>query len=262
MAKVIKLLTGFGFLTAATLLATLPANAQERKTLGSGPDVYRVEIRNMDRFKVLETGDNDGVGELHEMSVRLASYHPDSRDQYDAFRQRSPLLYNSRTGKSGGFGNLEIKVGDHVRLGGHRPPRDATELWIHAYSNPDDPEYNRTGNNNGLVTLEVSATELDCAGQRVCRRNCKGTTTISFRIPDFAERPSNRCGPANTFRLEPLDDEVQISGLSNARVRSRANRRPVNDPFFLLLRHKKGGPRLMPFNLDICIASTVKPAPR
>ena len=238
----------------------MPAIAKPivKHTLGSGPNVYRVEIRNLDRFKVLETGDTDGTGELHELNVQLKSYNPDYNTQYDGFNQKTPFFFNTRSNTGAGSGNLEVRVGDHVKLSGHRPPSGTTQSWVHAYSTAEDARDTRPYS-NGRIELEVHALELDCTGQRVCRRNSQGNVTVSFKIPEFSSPPPTVCGRTNTFRLEPLDDGLHIRGITGTTVRSYTPGVQVLDPFWLLLKHKKGGPRLMPFNADICIASTVAP---
>lgn len=255
----INCISVLGVCTAA-LLSAPSVDAREPTIIHnypSGENVYRVEIRNMKRFEVLESGDSDGVGELHELTVQLRSSNPEYRTQYDGEKYSGTQLYMANGGGIvSGNRNMPIRVGQHIFTSKNRRRNDETQMWVHVYSNPDDADYYGAG----TVNLEISATELDCAGQRVCRRNSKGSTTISFRIPEFETPPSNRCGPSNTFRLEPLDGELQISGLSDTTVSSRVHEVPVGATWYLLTRHKKGGPRLQPFNADICIASTTRQA--
>jgi hypothetical protein len=230
---------------AALSFASTPAIAQQRTsnhTLGSGPDVYRVEVRNLNRFEVLEAGDSDGVGELHEMKISLYSFN-----QADTVRFTGTELYLlNEGGIVGGDRYFPIRVGQHVFTETDRRPDDTTQMWVHVDAATET---------TNTVYLGVSGQELDCVGQRVCGRRSNGSVTIHFTIPDFSRRPSNVCGPDNTFRLEPLDGEIQISGLSGTSVWSGTN----SESWYLGFDHEAGGPRLRPFNAEICIASTIRP---
>jgi len=254
-----KMLAALGLCSAAVLTATPAAarNAIVKHDYPSGENVYRVEIRNLHRLEVLEAGDSDGVGELHELVVQLTSFNPGSRTQYDGKKFTGKELYLiNKGGIVSGNRNMPIRVGQHLFTKTDRRPSDETEMWVHAYANPADREFNSSYHNGASVTLEISAMELDCVGQRVCRRNSRGSTRITFKIPEFTTPPSNRCGPTNTFRLLPVDGELQIAGLSDTTISSRVQPVPVGAAWYLLTRHKKGGPRLQPFNADICIART------
>ncbi|MEP2987355.1 MAG: hypothetical protein ABJN65_12070 [Parasphingorhabdus sp.] len=259
MKNKLNLISAFG-LCAAALVSTPQAEARNvivKQDYPSGVNVYRVEIRNLTRLEVLEAGDSDGVGELHEVVVQLDSFNPDSNTQYDGIKFTGTELYLiNKGGIVGGRKNMPIKVGQHVRTSQRSVNRDETQMWVHVYSNPDNP----SDYEDGRVRLQIHALELDCVGNRLCRRNSQGSTSISFKVPDFKSPPSNRCGPSNTFRLEKLDGELQISGLSGTQVRSRVRADSPSDPWWLLTKHKKGGPRLQPFNADICIASTTRPS--
>ncbi len=241
-------------LSAATLLLTPPAIAREPiviQNYPSGEHIYRVEIRNLRRFEVLEAGDLDGVGELHELVVQLRASNPDYKTQYDGFKLTGTELYLlNNSGILGGRRNMPIRVGQHITATPPGVGSGQTQMWLHVYSNPDDASYY----NAGGVTLEIHALELDCAGNRVCRRNSQGSTSISFKIPEFRAPPPRTCGPTNTFRLEPLDGELQISGLSGTSI----NTHTYSSTWYLGVNHKKGGPRLQPFNADICIARTTR----
>ncbi len=259
MIRTLQSLSAIGLAATALFASGAPANAREPlviQELGSGPNVYRVEIRNLNRFEVLEAGDSDGVGELHELIVQLASFNPNFETQYDGEKFTGTQLYAiNKGGIVGGRRNFSIRAGQHLFTQTNRAPSDETQMWVHVYSNPADTAYNeRFG--RGRVRLSISARELDCAGQRVCRRHSDGRVSINFQIPEFSTPPSNRCGPDNTFRLEPLDGELQVSGLSETSVFSSTS----SSSWYLGTDHKKGGPRLRPFNADICIASTVKPS--
>ena len=244
-----------GLTAIATSTVGMPVMASERtshQTLGSGPDVYRVEIRNLYRLEVLEAGDSDGVGELHELTIELQAFDQGAGGQYDRLKFSGTELYLiNEGGIVGGTRYFPIRVGDHVFTANDRTQNNTTQMWVHVDTGAEPTAYDTVGQ----VRLSVVAQELDCVGQRVCSRRSNGKVIIYFRIPEFTSRPSNRCGPDNTFRLEPLDGEIQISGLSNTSVFSNTSR----ESWFLGVDHNSGGPRLMPFNAEICIASTIRP---
>lgn len=246
-----------GMIAAAISTFGTPVMAGERtsqQNLGSGPDVYRVEIRNLYRLEVLEAGDSDGVGELHELTIGLQSRDQEAGDQYDRIKFSGTELYLiNEGGIVGGTRYFPVRVGQHVFTSNDRRQNDTTQMWIHVDTAADaEPTAYDTV---GQVWLSVAAQDLDCAGQRVCSRRSNGRVTINFQIPEFTRRPSNRCGPDNTFQLQPVDGEIQISGLSNTTIFSQTS----SESWYLGVDHKAGGPRLIPFNAEICIASTIRP---
>lgn len=255
MNKKFRLGVAAGITAAAILTVSTPVMASERisqQTLGSGPDVYRVEVRNLYRLEVLEAGDSDGVGELHELTIELTNYDLEVGGQYDRLKFSGTELYLiNKGGIVGGTRHFPIRVGQHVFTANDRRRNNTTQMWVHVNTGAEPTAYDTVGR----VRLSVSAEELDCAGQRVCNRRSNGRVTIDFKIPEFTSRPSNRCGPDNTFRLEPLDGEIQISGLSNTTVFSSTG----SESWYLGINHEAGGPRLSPFNAEICIASTIRP---
>lgn len=239
----------FGVFGLSFVCITPDVGARTQQTLGSAPDVYRVEVKNLNRFVVLEAGDTDGVGELYELRVSLEGGDVTNRQSHDYTERagQSRRLVNRSTNDTGNNTYLNITVGDHITFGGHLRNRD---LWIHSkrvnsndYTNP--------------IQLRVRATELDCAGSRVCNRRSVGEVSVSFTIPDFRTPPSNICGPDNSFDLVLIDEELAIPGLDNVEVNSHA----TGDTRVLqvLTQHKTGGPRLRPSSANICIASTVRP---
>lgn len=259
MGKKLAFLVNAGLCAATTLCVSSAAVGQEtvaNHTLGSGPNVYRVEVRNLHFLEVLEAGDSDGVGELHELGIQLQSFNPDLGHQSHRQEFSGTQLYILNGGGIvSGRRNFPIRVGQRVYTTNDPRRNDVTQMWVHVYSNPNDAAYNsRLSNGRAIVTLSIEARELDCAGQRVCSRGNSGTVRVNFEIPEFTGPPSNRCGPDNTFLLAPTDGELQITGLSRTTVFSNTN----SHSWYLGTNHKKGGPRLQPFNADICIASTTR----
>lgn len=237
---------------SALCTSTVAQDRTGQHNLGSGPDIYRVEVRNLNRFEVLEAGDSDGVGELHRMTVELRYFDPQAGQQYDRLTYTGTELYLiNEGGIVGGDRYFPVRVGQHVFTASDRRPNDTTQMWVHA-----NTDRSITSEGAGRqVYLTISAQDLDCVGQRVCGRRSNGSVTIAFEVPEFSTRPSIRCGPDNTFQLGPVDGELQIIGLPSTTVFSNAN----SESWFLGVDHDRGGPRLRPFNADICIASTFRP---
>lgn len=251
-----KLRLGVTAAITAAVLSALSTTAMaeqrtSRHTLGSGPDVYRVEVRNLHRLEALQVGDSDGVGELHSLRIALGTYDNTAGEQNDALRFTGTELYSiNEGGIIGGTQYLPIGIGQHVSLSNDGSQNDTTQMWVHVNTAPGS-----YGNSNARVSLRIDAEELDCALQRVCSRRGNGALSISFDMPEFATRPSNRCGPDNTFWLGTVDGELQISGLSNSPVWSGTHR----DSWFKGVDFKGDGPVLRPINAEICIASTIRP---
>ena len=251
-----KLRFGFTVAITAALLSTFGTLAMteernSRHTLGSGPDVYRVEVRNLHRLEGLQTGDSDGVGELHSLRISLAAYNDNARTQTDDLAYSGTELYSiNEGGIVSGTRYFPFRVGQHVSLSNNGAQNDRTQMWVHV-----DENSGSTSSGRGQVSLSIFAEELDCAGQRVCNRRGRGTFSITFELPEFNTRPSNRCGPDNTFWLGTVDGELQISGVSNSSVWTSTS----SERFFLGIDYKGSGPILRPINAEICVASTIKP---
>lgn len=249
-------LVGLFAMSAFCVLSSAVARTTEQnQTLGSAPDVYRIEIRNLTLFKVLETGDSDGTAELDRLVVTLSSYSgnipPGNRVQADGYTEDQATIYNRTRNSGAGANPVEVKVDDFVTFAGRAVPQGTRDLWIHS---------RRTRLPTGglvPVILRVSAHERDCTGNRKCGRGSSGNVWIEFNIPEFTVPPSTDCNASNTFKMQPVDDQLQIIGISGANVGSYAAN--TKRAFNLLTKHKKGGVRLMPFNADICIASTKLP---
>ena len=197
------LLIAWMFFLSGTSFA---AEERSRHTMASGPDVYRIEIRNLKRFEVMETGDSDGVGELHNIRVNLSAFTNNSEQFHSKTVRATPgFLYNDTTNDGGNSSYLNVRKGNRVIFHG-RANHD--NLWVHAGA------VNAIGDRT-QVRLSVHARELDCTGRRVCRRGGYGGFTVFFNIPNFETPPSTRCGPENTFELGRLDDEIAIFGADN-----------------------------------------------
>jgi hypothetical protein len=237
----------FIFTGILSLLVVIPAVAKQRDihTLGSAPNVLRVELRNLDQFRVLQTGDPKSSGELHKVEVVLESRNGSisGSEQYHSLETPSVQLLNNSTHKLGGTGNLEIRKDDWITYGGRRVAPGTRNLWVHAKDMSNDVYSNGTPARNNDIAIRVNARELDCKGQRVCNRGDNGSFIIHFPLPRFTSPPPTSCGPSNTYRLTLVDDEIRLIGINGSTTGS----------------YKKTGPILQPRNGELCIASTVAP---
>ncbi|PHR61909.1 MAG: hypothetical protein COA43_01690 [Robiginitomaculum sp.] len=238
------LLIAWAFFVTDTAVAQ---GTNSHHTMASGPDVYRIEVRNLKRFEVMEVGDSDGVGELHNIRIRLSAFTNGPMQFHSKTVRATPgFLYNDTTNDGGNTSYLNVRKGNRVRLHG-RANHD--NLWVHAGAVSAD-------GSRIQVRLSIYARELDCVGRRVCRRGGYGMFSVDFNIPNFDTPPSTRCGPENTFELGRLDDKIAIFGADNVENNSyeNGNRRHLFGDVFT--RHKAGGVILRPLYADICIASS------
>ena len=235
------------FTSILSLLVAIPVSAKQRDvhTLGSAPNVLRVELRNLDQFRVLQTGDPNSSGELHKVEVVLESRNGfvSGNEQYHSYETPSIQLLNTSTHKLGGTGNLEIHKDNWITYGGRRVAPGTRNLWVHAKDMSNDvyPGGNPARNND--IAIRINARELDCKGQRVCNRGDTGSFIIHFPLPRFTSPPPTSCGPSNTYRLTLVDNEIRLIGINGSTTGS----------------YKKTGPILQPRNGEVCIASTVAP---
>lgn len=188
-------------------LTLSPAMAREKvgnHTLGSASDVWRVELRNLESFEVLSSGDDDGVSELRSVTVTLRS--PEGQSHY--VTETNPYFRVSRTGtlsdasRRSRDNSVNVRVGDKLYLDNVIRDREARpagythyyNLWLHTRERPaGDIERSQI-----QFEIEIKTRELDCAGDRVCRRGSTGTTVYQVSLPVPEER-SLTCNPRNTL---------------------------------------------------------------
>ena len=237
----------FIFTGILSLLVAIPAVAKQRDihTLGSAPNVLRVELRNLDQFRVLQTGDPNSSGELHKVEVVLESRNGfiSGNEQYHSYETPSLQLLNTSTRKVGSNANLEINKDNWLSYGGRRVAPGTRNLWVHAKDMSNDVYSGGSPARNNDIAIRINARELDCKGQRVCNRGDTGSFIIHFPLPRFTSPPPTSCGPSNTYRLTLVDDEIRLIGINGSTTGS----------------YKKTGPILQPRNGELCVASTVAP---
>ena len=219
-----------------------PAFASEEfghQTLGSSSDVYRIEVRDLNTFKALSTGDGSDGGELKWVEVTLKS-----GDQVDGYKRKSRDLTDLR-GRRGNKTYIKVRKGGKIRLVDR--DRKSNNLWIHAHkSGLDLPN---------SVQLKIRTRELDCARKRKCRRGSYGEHTFTFDIPKFTTPPSQSCGTNNTYILRHINDRMSFNGLnghSSASSKSSGGFKPGASG-------KVDSVILIPMRATICIASTTLP---
>lgn len=218
--KTVKLLT-----LASVLAIAMPAHAQEKsgnKTLGSATDVWRVELRNLERFLAMTSGDSDGVSEVRDVKISLLG--PDR--QYHSVTEVNPFLSINGGPRSRG-NSLDVRVGDRVFLERLEPGKtDTYNMWIHVKERPQGD----LGVSLLNFEVKVATRELDCARDRVCRRGSTGVMTYYVSLPVPRER-SNRCNNQNSYRITAVDGASMQLQPKNV----RPGRNVVN------VRHKSSG---------------------
>ena len=246
------------FLGLATILYAGAAQAQPivatqdtaaKQTLRSGKNIYRVELRGLTKFEVLETGDPGEEGELHHIEVTLQS----SDFQKDVNIKKGQAFTNDTTGSYGNEAFLEVNKGDYVRFGGRTTRRDENhDLWIHVRKS--------LNNYKSVINIIVKAAERDCSLKRKCSDGHTGAYVKSFDIPVFETPPPNTCGPDNMFKLVKRNNYLHLDGIDGDRQYFYAGDR--GDTYLTKTRGPdKNGIILRPTNAWICIASTYKPKP-
>lgn len=183
---------------AALLAGSTLAQGQVREanhTLGSALDVWRVELRNPERFLAMSAGDTDGVSELHKVEVKLIG----TDAQVHSITESNPFFrINDGPRKVDNW--IGVRRGDRVRLDrvdAENP--DTYNLWVHAKERKD------TEFGSSLqFQIKVSARELDCAANNICGRSDTGVITYFVSMPIPSNRSLN-CIPENRFRIAAVN---------------------------------------------------------
>lgn len=242
-----------GLLFAFSITSAKAAQKTGNQNMASGPGVYRVELRNIGMLRVGHVGDPNQPGELAKVTISLKVLETPGRYQYQNVLETSPVLFNFSRGRMGGPGNLSIYNGDRIRLGRTGAPASDYNLWAHGRRTPAIP--------GAIPRLRIQVTlnsrELDCTGQRKCKRGNTGITTYQINVPRFTVEPPNTCTSENTFKLTTVDGNAavlvnrdsHVSGNSIWVHRSAKSYKPVDDFSYW-------GPHLYMDNADICVART------
>lgn len=241
--------TAIKLLAAASVLAiAVPAHAQEKsgnKTLGSGTDVWRIELRNLERLLAMSVGDSDNIGELHYIDISLSG----PGGQFHKVREVNPFI-SINNGPRSRKNTLDVRPGDRVNLERLSPETTNTyDLWIHAKERPQGD----LGGARLNFVIKVEARELDCARDRVCRRGSTGSTTYSVSLPVPTYR-SNRCNAQNTYDISAVNGDQMNLQPRNA----RAPRRSARATGVSSTLGRTDAMRLSMQSGQICIASTTR----
>ena len=173
------------------LVSWSAAVAQELERKGSFKptgDDYIVELSNFDRFIVGDkVGDGDDVGEMHRIQVDLSTDADRFYDTQSTTSKRAQT--HSLVQKTGQW---KIRPGDRI----NRFPHNET-LAVHAPS-------------ASKVTIEITAKERDCTGDRACGRGDSGRTFLIFEVPTFGVALPRVCTAANTFKLNMIDNNWHL----------------------------------------------------
>lgn len=249
-----RLVLPFVFAFLAVFVSPPLAEAKQksgRQTRASGPEIYRIELRNIGNFRVRADGEPESDGELHSISVSLLEPKNTRDRQYDTVAEKAPLLVNLPRTERAGSSYLTIQTGDLVRLGERRGSQSDYNLWTHsAYRNlAEDGNYLR-------FFITVTARELDCGGRRVCDRGNIGTVTHTINIPPLREVPPRDCQPQNTFTWTTVDEWEVLQGNSklNGRILMTQSYNDRRD--FTGFDATSIGPFMDLMNAEVCIART------
>lgn len=240
--------------TAALLAVATHAQAQVREashTLGSASDVWRVELKNPERLLAMSAGDTDGVSELHTVEVKLVG----SDGQMHGITESNPY-FRVNDGLRTTRKWVGVRQGDRVKLDrvDDRNP-DTYNLWVHSKQQAPG------GASTPMLRFEIQVTarELDCRGDTVCRRSDSGTTTYRFNMPIPTNR-SLQCIPENRYRISAVNGAtMQLTPL----IRGGDRRTETGAPEYSGTSSGIGiasgaaqGPHLALQGGEICIAAT------
>ncbi len=248
------------------LLATAPsALAQGRDaiahgrtfnhSLGSAPGTWRIELRDLEYFLAMSSGDSDGVSELQRLSIKLSG----DGNQYDTVTETNPFFRVSG-GPRTTNNVIDVQTGARLKLDRLDDNiRDNYNLWIHVKQR-DQFEF---GNSTLNFKIEVKARELDCYRDRACKRNDTGIVTYHVNL-DIPSTKSLRCIPANSYSiravngaamtLRPKETRSRRSVVEVGHVNSGTSTGPGS------ARGAVRGPHMAMQSGEICIASTSRPA--
>ncbi len=240
-------------LFAHSVTTVKAAQKSGKQNMASGPGTYRVELRNIGMLKVWQVGDPNPPGELAKVNITLKVVEVSGNHQYNNVLETSPAIYNFTRGAMGGSGNISIYRGDRLRLGRDGAPRSDYNLWAHGRRTPSSSG----GIPKLRIRVTINARELDCTGQRKCRRGNTSITTYFIDVPGFTEQPPRTCTSENTFKLTTVDDKAAVIVSADSHVignsiwvdRRIRSHTPVADLSYW-------GPGITIDNADLCVART------
>jgi hypothetical protein len=236
------------------IAAVVPAHAQEKtgnKTLGSGNDIWRIELRNLESFFAMSVGDSDNVGELYYIDISLSG--PDG--QFHKVREVNPFI-SINNGPRSLKNTLNVSPGDRVNLERLDPETTNTyDLWVHA----KERQQGDLGVSLLNFEIKVEARELDCAKDRVCDRGSTGTTTYSISLPIPSVRQGT-CNVQNSYQISASNGDqmsLQPRNARSPRGRIRARSQSSNQHSAgLIAQGSSDAMRLAMHSGEVCIAWT------
>jgi len=213
-----------------------PIEKTSNHTMGSGADVWRVELRQPNRYLTMTSGDRDGTSELQRLSVTLEG----SEEQFHAFEESTPFMSLRANDLTNDY--VSVGLGSFLHLTRLTiRDRNGYNLWIHAreQTRPSQPQPVLN------FRIIVKSRELDCAGRRSCGRGDSGEMVYSVRTTLPAVR-SNRCIPENTY---------QVTAVNGATMVLEPNSAGRDEPE-IIQKDRDDGPHMALQMGEICIAST------
>lgn len=203
----VRKLVIMGVAAAALCGPAMAETKSSNHTLTWGGDIWRIELRNIEKFRIVSSGDSDGVSELYTVNVSLRS----QGDQYHTFEEKNPYFRLNNSGIVGDWANrsrdnkLNVRVGQYLFLDNiwrditPPPPRGYVHpynLWVHSRQ----IDQGDLGPPELKFDLVVTTRELDCVRDRVCGRGNTGVATYTVSLPIPAQRDF-ACNNNNTYRI-------------------------------------------------------------
>lgn len=213
-----------------------PIEKTSHHSMGSGADVWRVELRQPNRYLTTTSGDRDGTSELQRLAVTLEG----GEEQFHAFEESTPFMSLRANDLTDDY--VTVGLGSFLHLTRLTiRDRNGYNLWIHVR------EQTRPRRPQPVLNfrIKVRSRELDCTGRRACRRGDNGEIVYSVRLAPPAVR-SNRCIPENTYQITAENGATMV-------LQPNSGGRAEPD---ILQNNRDDGPHMALLMGEICIAST------
>lgn len=225
---------------------------QSNQTLGSASDVWRVELRDLERFLAMSSGDSDNISELQRLQISL-----ESDGQFDNVTETNPF-FSVNDGPRTTNNVIAVRTGDRLDLDRLSDRiRDNYNLWVHVKERAA-AEFPARLN----FKIKVTARELDCRRDRVCNRSNTGVVTYHVDLPLPSVR-SQKCVPGNSFAITAVNGATMVlRPQSSGSGRNVRQVRHVNTGSSTGPKVARGtsGPHMAMQSGEVCIATTSRPA--
>lgn len=250
-----SLIAAIGLLAAAISASFSSAHAQDKTsnhTMPSGPDVWRVELRNYNQFYGRGTGvtDRDRQDEIHSVRVELKDRFATTADTKDLQYHRVRETASNMASELGAGNSAYVKRRFEHTVSWTRQPRQAYNLWVHTRQFAEE----HGAKPSIFFAITVDTIELDCRRRNICGRKDYGHMTFLFKVPPPTKR-SSTCIPENSYKLES-----KISGPGSVWTGAvfLTSMSDSSKVFPIPMAIKRSMPEMFIKSAEICIASTSK----